>query len=260
MENIKYTIISIATGSRYLRYWQDLVVSLNKYVLEPERIRLIILTDKRKEATEFCKSQKLNTEIVEIPPYKWPEATLLRYQEIYKVKHLVNTDYCIYLDADMLVLANLPSILTPKSWINGIALVLHPGYWRPKGLKLMKYYFSNPRKLASDLKLKLLNGGLGAWEKNPQSHAFVHRAKRRHYVCGGAWFGATEAFFQMVEYCQQNVRLDLEQNYIAIWHDESHLNKWSIENNSSLLPPSFCFDPDYSNLRSIPEYIRAIKK
>ena len=64
----------------------------------------------------------------------------------------------------------------------------------------------------------------------------------------------------MVSECAKNVDTDRAHDETAIWHDESHLNKWVVGNRASKPEPSFCFDPSYPQIRSTPEYTRTLDK
>ena len=166
----------------------------------------------------------------------------------------------MHLDADMLVIQDFIKKLDFTELQGGIGLVAHPGYWRPQGLRLVQLYIFHPEILASDLKTYLKFGALGAWERRPESSAFVPRKLRETYVCGGTWFGLRHEFLSMVSECAKNVDTDIAHGETAIWHDESHLNKWVVENRASKLEPSFCFDPSFPQIQLMPEYIRAVDK
>ena len=252
--------ISIATGEKYREYWFDLIQSFRATFANFDGLKFYLLTDDPESVIKFASKINLNIEVFEIPPYGWPEATLLRYKEILKLEFYFKEDILIYLDADMLVRHDFESTLRPESWKNGIALVAHPGFWRPRGIPLIEYYLNNLLNFASDVMTFLRTGGLGSWEVRKQSKAFVARKARKIYVCGGTWMGKRVQFMKMVKTCSENVDYDLDRGLIAKWHDESHLNKWSSENEATILNPSYCFDPTYSNLKQLPEFIRAVRK
>ena len=52
----------------------------------------------------------------------------------------------------------------------------------------------------------------------------------------------------MAKIITENIYQDLKNNIIAIWHDESHLNRFYIDNKPTLiLSPSYCY-PESWNL------------
>jgi hypothetical protein len=105
-----------------------------------------------------------------------------------------------------------------------------------------------------------LTGGLGSWEQNPDSTAFVDRSERNNYVCGGTWIATREEFINMVQELDTQVAIDESRGVLATWHDESHLNKWASKNSHIILNPEFCYDASYPQLSKIIPVITAVDK
>lgn len=167
----------------------------------------------------------------------------------------------MHLDADMIVKRSPLNDIFTATEINSMCLVSHPGYWRPRGLvDKTRFYLNNPRMFLIDLRMLTKMGGLGSWETNQQSTAFVSRERRRNYVCGGTWFGKRVNFLELVSKLSENVAQDLQSNKIAIWHDESHLNSWAASNFHLSLDPKFCFVDGYPQLRGLDAVIMAVDK
>lgn len=258
---MKLGILTVATGD-YLEYWSQMIDSaqLSLKNLETE-ITFHVFTDRTKDAATFArKIQLFNFKIHEIPSYRWPEATLLRYRIIDKFKDQYFDDILMHLDADMLICADFINSINFEELIDGIGLVSHPGFWRPKGMTRVRLYFRFPKRLLIDMQRVFLLGGLGAWEIRKNSSAYVRRSDRRNYVCGGVWLGVRSNFSSLVLSCASNTELDLTQGEMAIWHDESHLNWWAARNKFTLLSPSYCYDPTYPQLASLPNLIQAVDK
>ena len=93
--------------------------------------------------------------------------------------------------------------------------------------------------------------GDGTWETNKISSAFVPKHLRRKYFHGAVWFGYRKQFLNMCEQLSLNVNSDLAFKYIAVWHDESHLNKYAAYNNVYSLGPEFSGVNKYRNLKNI---------
>ena len=103
-------------------------------------------------------------------------------------------------------------------------------------------------------------GGLGTWERNELSRAFVPRSLRKNYVCGGAWLGKNSEILNLCKILSSRINEDLGQNIVAVFHDESHLNWYQANNNFSLLSPELCFDPSYPQLSALTPKILAVDK
>ncbi len=260
MSKDSIAILTVATN-KYIDYWSAMVQSADD-VFAGSKTEIVahVLTDQTDKAQGIVTNlKKIKVVIHKIQPYKWPEATLFRYRLINEIAKGVNEDLVMHLDADMLVKSDFISEL-PDQFLNDIALVFHPGFYRPPGLKRLKFYWQNKNYIRQDAERLMTFGRLGDWEISKLSQSFVERKRRRNYVCGGTWFGFHDAFFKMVQELSLLERADTENGVLPKWHDESILNNWASRNEVTLLPPSFCFEPKYPHLKSMNEYIRAVDK
>lgn len=158
-------------------------------------------------------------EIIAAPDYLfqqeglgWPRATLMRYHMM--LKHnafLEKFNYLFYCDVDMLFVNRV----TPDEIIsNGITATLHPG-------------FPN------------------SFERNPISTAFVKEKYNHTYYQGCFQGGETKAFLRMCGSIAYNIDQDDKKGHIAVWHDESHLNRYLIDNPpEKVLTPAYCYPDD----------------
>jgi hypothetical protein len=253
-------VVTVATN-KYIYYWRDMAISLNQAVSQTDvDYTLHVFTDKPDQIRQMAEAfPKITVKTYKIPAYGWPEATLFRYRLINENRNSIDQELIVHLDADMKVFTNFIEEL-PEHLDQGIGLVRHPGFYRPTGVGLIRYYLGNPKFFLIDLKMKWSYGGLGSWERDPKFLAFVPRNKRNHYVCGGTWLGVRDNFFGMVSILAALEIEDTERGLIPTWHDESILNKWSSENRTTLLDPSFCYEPKYRQLVELPEFIRAVDK
>jgi len=251
-------ILTVATN-KYIDYWKLLAQSIDKVVVG-DKVTLHVFTDEPEIVIELRK-HILNLEIVtyKIPNYQWPEATLFRYRIFRDHLKDISHDVLMHLDADMIVDSNFLEFL-PNELVNGIALVKHPGYFRPAKIRLLKFYLNNSKYIFWDARSKFEIGAIGAWETNQLSRAFVPRSKRKSYVCGATWLGYNESFVKLVEELANLEVNDSRKNIIPIWHDESYLNWWNSNNKCTLLNPSFCYVDNYPQLENLSSHIRAIEK
>ena len=252
-------VCSVATN-HYIDYWEQMVIS-SRFKNGEFGFHFHVFTDQTERVSSFARDNPdMGITCHKINSLNWPEATLYRYKLISEEAGSFTEDYLMHLDADMLFKQQFGGDLRPQDWKNGIALVAHPGFWRPAGFGRLRFYSANPKVFLIDLVSYLKIGGLGSWSRDLSSLAYVERYKRREYVCGGVWMGSRRSFLDMVASLDNSVSKDEERAVMAIWHDESHLNKWASENLHTTLTPKYCFDPGYPQLRNLEEVIRAVDK
>jgi hypothetical protein len=259
---ISYGFLMVATN-KYLDLWKISAQSLLLAEEGKSKITIHLFTDQPREAEVWWKSLHTTVELVtySIPPYKWPEATLYRYKILEEHMNAITDEVLIYLDSDMIVQKAFLSELNPAEWIQGIALVSHPGFYRPKLWNGIRIRSINPYILKQDLKYLLrISRGMGSWETKKKSASYVPRLKRHQYVHGAIWMGNNNALKEMISLLAENVTQDLKNNVMAIWHDESHLNWYFSNHKVSLLDCRFSWYPSYPHLSHISSNIYSMDK
>jgi hypothetical protein len=246
------TFFCIATNG-YIEYANSLLTSIDR-LSSPGEVQVILLSDK--ELPSFQINNIILTNI-KITSLAWPWATLMRYHLITSHINLSISENICYVDADSIVHEPFWKTDIFDSVPHGLIFVQHPGYFRGDSKHTYKRLLTN---FIKDLKLSLVEGGLGNWEKNRNSAAYVHRRSRKVYVCGGVWMGKLNCIREMSQQLQTNVDIDLSKNLIARWHDESHLNQYYANNKSRLVGPEFCFAKNRTNLQGVDMIIEAVDK
>jgi hypothetical protein len=256
---ISLGILTVATN-QYVEYWKNQARSISDANITGLDVTLHVFTDDTEAVDSF--SEKLNVRVTshEIPSLGWPDATLLRYRLISQFSEKIHEDILMHLDADMLLHRAISAAELVSGMKDGICLVRHPGYYRPRGMKLVNLYSQNFRTASMDLYLMFKKGGLGLWETRDSSAAFVPRNKRLTYVCGGTWWGYRDEILELCKELSSRIDRDLSDGQTAVWHDESHLNWWAAVNNPGLADPSYCYAVGYPQLRDLTCIIEAVHK
>lgn len=151
----------------------------------------------------------------------WPEATLYRHHIV--LDNLPNTDYVFLIDADMEFQGHVWDEVLPKQQAGGSGLTatMHPGYVR-------------------------MPSQLLPFENRPESRAFVVPESRFRYYCGGFVGGTRKGYETLATRIAAGIDLDERDGVVAVWHDESHLNRQLASNPpTTTLDPSYCY-PDES--------------
>lgn len=209
---MKIGLLIIATN-KYVTFLENLIASADKHFLPNKDVTYFIFTNR--DDITINTNRKIVKINVEHKP--WPYMTLLRYEIFHTNKENLETmDYLYYCDADMLFVGEFGEEI-----LGDRVATQHPGYY----------------------------GSRGTPEYRPISLAYVAPNEDMQYFAGGFNGGSSFEFLKMSEHISNNIKKDLENGVIAIWHDESHMNRYFINNKPSvILSPSYC----YGELMNIP--------
>jgi hypothetical protein len=226
------------------------------------RITLIVATDNAEyihKATGNFRNIKVVTH--DIPPYGWPEATILRYEILLKCSKFEEFAFCFYLDCDMYVHRLFVNEATQELQEGQVGMVKHPGF-------AIDCTFKGVLKALSDYKIikSLITNfhkqkfSLGTWEHRQESSAYVAVKMRRNYVHGAFWFGRPQEFRQMCTILARHTQEDLKKGITAIWHDESHLNYYAANFPVKILDSRFSWVLKYRNIKHLTPFISSVVK
>jgi len=213
---MKILILTIATN-KYIQFVERLYDNIEENFLNGHDIQGLLFTEHDVETSD-------NIKVSQIEHEDWPMPTLKRYNYFLKEKEFISQfDYCYYFDVDMGIVSNVGDEV-----LGDLVATMHP---------YQSFYPKEQR----------------TYDRNPQSHAYVPQGKEGElYYAGGFNGGSTEKFLEMSKVIAERVNDDLQRGVIALWHDESQMNRYLIDNPPTLsLTPSYCFaeeqmqNPDY---------------
>jgi histo-blood group ABO system transferase len=223
---MKICILTIATN-KYIQFVERLYDNIEENFLNGHEIECLLFTDHEIEESSD------NVKISQIDHEPWPMPTLKRYNYFEKEKDFISKfDYCFYFDVDMAVINKVGDEV-----LSDLVATNHP----------YKIY-EKPDQYS--------------YERRPESLAYVPLGEGTNYYAGGFNGGSTKEFLKMSEVIADRVNRDLENGIVAVWHDESHMNRYLIDNPPTLsLTPSYCFAEEFlgSNYPHEPKII-ALKK
>lgn len=200
---MKIGLLVIATN-KYISFLNDLLSSADEYFLPDQNVEYFVFTDHKVIGIES--KRKIN--LVKTKHKPWPWMTLGRY-EIFSsnAEYFAGTDYLFYCDADMKFCNTVGTeILSDR------VATQHPGYY----------------------------GTRGTPETNSNSLAYVSEFESMQYFAGGFNGCSKKEYLKMSDTLSKNIQQDYDNNIIAVWHDESHMNRYFIDH-----PPTKILDPGY---------------
>lgn len=207
--------INIIATNKYLEFLPDLIESIDKFFLKDDIINIIIHTNL--EIKDLYPNEgRIRITPNHITHEAWPFTTLKRFHYFLSVEEVImESDYSFYIDADSLFIGDVKSTLIEHKGMIG---TIHP----------------------------CLFNSCGTPERNPASKAFIHSNENNRYFCGGFFGGDSSSFINMSRVISNNIDIDLNNNIIAIWHDESHINRFLLDN-----PPVMILEPPFAVAESL---------
>lgn len=200
-------LLIMATG-KYVNFVPPLVESAEKYFCTDHDITYFVFTD-----GTLPPHDRIVT--VYQPRLGWPYDTMMRNQVYASHADLLESqDYLFAVDADMLFVDTMGDEILGER-----VATQHPGFV----------------------------GARGSYETNPLSTAYIPESEGKQYFAGGFFGGSSEEFIKLVTTISNNIQTDLEKNLIAVWHDESHWNRYCIDNEPTvILNPSYCYPESWN--------------
>lgn len=203
---MKVAILYICTG-KYAMFWQDFYQSMERHFLPNIEKCYFVFTD------QTIQHAGPNVRFIEQQHLGWPYDTLLRFHMFYEVKEeLSQFDYIFFLNANTKCIAEIDETILPQK--EDLMALVHPGFYN-KGRISFTY------------------------EDNPQSLAYIPKNKGQHYYMGAFNGGKSKAYLKMIETLAYRIEKDLKKDIIAVWHDESHLNRYLLHRKVKKLDPGY---------------------
>jgi hypothetical protein len=206
---VKIGIVFICTGDYHI-FWEKFYRTSSEFLLKKHEKHYFIFTDNNSIIPDN------NITVIHKKPEGFPMDSLLRYEMFNTIRNdLLKYDYVYFFNSNMIFVTPVEEEIFPDNFSSGLTGVIHPGYFN-------KHPFWFP------------------YERNPQSKAMInHGYKRYRYFMGVLFGGKTSSFLDLCEKCAKSIREDLENGIIAVYHDESHLNRYFLEREILELDPGY---------------------
>ena len=215
-KGLSAAIIFIGTN-KYLDFFPKYYESCEEFLFPDLRKQYYVFTDGGIVGDQIPD----HITAIQIPHKDWPAITLERFHTILLAEELLKEhEWLLFLDADMQV----NSVVFSEEVLDDdkdFVAVHHPCHY---------------------------NTGTGTFERRPESEACVTGEPLQYYQ-GCLWGGKMSEVIPMMKLLKDRVDKDYGNDIIAVWHDESHLNKFFIENQDRVfaIPPDYAFPEIYPN-------------
>lgn len=204
---MKVGFLVTATG-KYIRYAAPLVASA-KLHLKGMEPQFYVFTD------SLVDGDYARIPVVAEP---WPFSTAKRSSYYLRSFHVYDDcDYAFALDADALFVGEVGQEILGKT-----VAVSHPGF------------YSKPVQRFT-------------YERREISSACIPDGQGSRYYAGFMYGGERDSFTEILKGLVANSEKDFQRGIMAIWHDESYLNRCLLDNPpEKVLTPAYCYPEELS--------------
>ncbi|MEG2970667.1 MAG: family 6 glucosyltransferase [Akkermansia sp.] len=225
----KIAILYIAVG-RYISFFDDFYRTSKQYLLKECDVTYFVFTDDAMASYQDC------PDIICIPTEKkgWPYDTLCRFETFLKAEEqLKEYDYIYFINANMIFTAPIGKEIFPtqeQRW----TVLLHPGFY-----KCSRKTFT--------------------YDENPQSCAYIPSDEGEYYFMGAFNGGIGKDYLELIRILDARTKEDLAKGIIALYHDESHLNRFMLDKSPLMLSPEYGFPEVIFNEEHLSPLQKSIK-
>lgn len=219
-EKTKVGLLIIGTN-KYIQYINHLISSADRYFLTDEKyeVTYFVFTD-----GDINFATNRNTDLIKIEHKPFPFASMDRFKHFNTNKDkLEKMDYLYYVDADSLFVDNVGEEI-----IGDLVGVTHCGFYKQKG----------------------------TFETNINSKLYhsPEKTKDKIYYGGGFSGGTSSKYLELSRIGEDMIEQDLKNGIMPLWHDETFLNYYFINN-----PPDITLSPSYHYPQDNQEIIKKWK-
>lgn len=210
-------ILYICTG-KYDIFWKDFYISCERFFFANN-------TTITKEYYVFTDAESLfmeenNPHIHKIYQKNlgWPDNTLKRFHMFLRIKDqlIKDTDFLYFFNANLLFMQPIGPEILPETTSNGLVGAQHPGFYnKPKN----EY----------------------TYERSKKSTAYIPFDQGTCYYQGALSGGRTIEYLELCEHIKNQTDIDSQHDIIAVWHDESHINRYFIDHPPKTLSPAYLY-------------------
>ena len=209
---MKIAFLTIATN-KYINFIPGLAKSIDTFC-DFDNMTLFVFGNQPVQVENIT---KLNIEGHYITHTPHPLGTILRYHYYMEIKDkLKEYDYVFHIDSDMKIVSRIG-----KEILGNLVCVQHPG----------SFFWENDTSKFT-------------YDRNPESGAYValDDPNQQQYYQNCFQGASSEQFIKMSETIKGWFEKDIKKNYVALWHDESYMNKYMIINQPDVvLHPGYAY-------------------
>nr|XP_033817871.1 histo-blood group ABO system transferase 1-like [Geotrypetes seraphini] len=209
--------LTVFAIKKYVVFLQLFLETAERYFMVGHKVNYYIMTDRPEAVPKVTLGEGRSIVVLKIQNYsRWQDVSLRRMEMISlfaKEQFIQEVDYLVCVDVDMKF-----SDCVGVEILSNIFGTLHPGFFRTQ-----RQHFTYERRL--------------------ESQAYIAHDEGDFYYAGGFFGGTVEEVYKLTNQCHNAIMTDKANSIEALWHDESHLNKYFLNHKpTKILSPEYLWD------------------
>ncbi|XP_014305916.1 histo-blood group ABO system transferase-like isoform X4 [Myotis lucifugus] len=209
--------LTVFAIKKYVVFLKLFLETAEQHFMVGHRVHYYVFTDRPADVPSVALGEGRRLVVLEVPgAARWQDVSMRRMQMISDFcerRFQREVDFLICADADMRFRDHVGvEILSP------LFGTLHPGFYRAT-----RQAFS--------------------YERRPQSQAYIPWDQGDFYYMGALFGGSVAEVQRLTKSCHQAMMADRANGIEAVWHDESHLNRYLLDHKpTKVLSPEYLWD------------------
>lgn len=209
--------LTVFAIKKYVVFLELFLQTAEKHFMVGHKVTYYVFTDRPGDVPRVPLGEGRQVVVLEVRNYsRWQDVSMHRMEMIShfsRQRFLREVDYLVCADVDMKFRDHVGvEILSP------LFGTLHPSFYGAA-----REAFPN--------------------ERRPQSQAHIPRDQGDFYYMGAFFGGSVAEVLRLTSACHQAMVVDQANGIEAVWHDESHLNRYLLDHKpTKVLSPEYMWD------------------
>ncbi|XP_045419754.1 histo-blood group ABO system transferase [Lemur catta] len=225
--------LTVFAIKKYVVFLKLFLETAEKHFMVGHRVIYYVFTDRPDKVPHVALGPGRRLQVLRVQAYaRWQDVSMRRMQmlsEAAEQRFLHEVDYLVCADVDMQFHDHVGVEI-----LSSLFGTLHPGFYQ------------RPREAFT-------------YERRPQSQAHIPQDEGDFYYMGAFFGGSVPEVQRLTKACHQAMMADRAQGIEAVWHDESHLNKYLLYHKpTKVLSPEYMWDQQLLGWPSVLRKLRFV--
>ncbi|ELV09347.1 Histo-blood group ABO system transferase [Tupaia chinensis] len=215
--------LTVFAVKKYIIFLKLFLETAETYFMVGHRVNYYIFTDQPKHVPQILLQKGRQMAILRVQSYaRWQDISMHRMEVISifsQRRFLREVDYLVCADVDMKFNDHVGVEI-----LSSLFGTIHPGFF-------------------------WLRRDAFPYERRPQSQAYIPQDEGDFYYMAALFGGSVPEVYRLTKACHEAMMIDEAGHIEAIWHEESHLNKYLLHHKpTKVLSPEYMWNNGPLNL------------